>query len=118
MQYMLMFYETPDDIARRTDQRAPEYSAGWTAYVKALSESGLVRGGSGLQASTTATTLRVRGTERQIHDGPFADTKEQLGGFFLIEVPNLDAALTWAARAPCAGTGGVEVRPTMSPPAS
>lgn len=118
MQYMLMFYETPDDVARRTDQRAPEYSAGWNAYVKALSESGLVRGGSGLQASTTATTLRVRGTERQIHDGPFADTKEQLGGFFLIEVPNLDVALTWAARAPCAGTGGVEVRPTMLPPAS
>ncbi|MGH8595944.1 MAG: YciI family protein [Gammaproteobacteria bacterium] len=118
MQYLLMFYESPDDIACRTDQRAPAYFAGWNAYVKTLSESGLVRGGAGLQASTTATSLRVRGGERQIHDGPFADTKEQLGGFFLIEVPNLDAALAWAARAPCVASGGVEVRPTMSPPAN
>lgn len=118
MQYMLMFYETPDDVACRTDHRAPNYFAGWTAYLKALSETGLVRAGAGLQAPATATSLRLRGSNRQIQDGPFADTKEQLGGFFVLDVPDLDVALSWAARAPCAGSGGVEVRPVMPPPGS
>jgi hypothetical protein len=64
----------------------------------------------------TGTTLRVRGDKRQVQDGPFADTKEQLGGYFVIEVPDLDSALEWAARAPCASTGGVEVRPVFTAP--
>ena len=115
MQYMLMFYETTNDFSSRGDQRATEYWAGWRAYVQALTDSGIVRAGAGLQPSATATTLKLRDAKRQIQDGPFADTKEQLGGFFLIDVANLDAALAWAAKAPCAGTGGVEVRPTIPP---
>ena len=84
------------------------------AYVGAVYESGTVVSGDGLlPPSTATTTLRVRGDKRQVQDGPFADTKEQLGGYFVLEVPDLDSALEWAARAPCASTGGVEVRPVM-----
>lgn len=74
-----------------------------------------MRGGAGLQPSSTATTLKTRSGQRHIQDGPFADTKEQLGSFFVIDVANLDAALGWGARAPCAATGGVEVRPVLAP---
>ena len=116
MQYMLVFYISPEDIASRADQRAPAYHAGWMAYVGAMHQAGVVVNGHGLEAPSTATTIRVRGDKRQVQDGPFADTKEQLGGYFVINVPNLDAALEWAARAPCASTGGVEVRPVMPPP--
>ena len=83
------------------------------AYVGAAYASGCVKSGAGLQPVRTATTLRVSGGKRQVQDGPFADTREQLGGFFVIDVPSLDAALEWAARAPCAARGGVEVRPVM-----
>jgi hypothetical protein len=63
-----------------------------------------------------ATTIRLAGGKRQVQDGPFADTKEMLGGLFMIEVPDLDAALQWAARCPAADGGSVEVRPMMPPP--
>jgi hypothetical protein len=69
--------------------------------------------GNGLQPPHTATTVRIQDGKRHVQDGPFADTKEQLGGYFIIDVPHVDAALEWAARAPCASTGGVEVRPVM-----
>ncbi|MDM0042267.1 YciI family protein [Variovorax sp. J22G21] len=113
MQYMLMFYVTPDDLAKYGDERADAHKASWMAYVGAISQSGITLSGEGLLPPSTATSLRVRGDKRQVQDGPFADTKEQLGGYFIIEVPHLDAALEWAARAPCASTGGVEVRPVM-----
>lgn len=116
MQYMLMFYETTAILANRETAAAPEYWSGWMAYIGALHQSGVVVSGNGLEAPRTATTIRLRGDKRQVQDGPFADTKEQLGGYFVIDVPNLDAALEWAARAPCASTGGVEVRPIMPPP--
>lgn len=115
MQYMLMFYESPEIWGAREDHRAPEYWGSWMAYVKAMNESGLVRSGAGLQPPTTSTSLRIRDSRKQVQDGPFADTKEQLGGFFVIDVPDLDAALEWAAKAPCASTGGVEVRPVLPP---
>ena len=116
MECMLMFYESADGFAQRTDGRAPEIWAGWMAYVGALHGSGLVKSGAGLQPPSMATTLTLRGGERHVQDGPFADAKEQLGGFFVIEVPDLDAALDWAARAPCAVDGRVEVRPVLPPP--
>ncbi len=112
MQFMLMFYESPEDMAAQA-ARAATHTAAWAAYVTAVQQSGIARGGEGLQPPGTATTLRIRGDRRQVQDGPFADTKEQLGGFFIIDVPDLDTALEWAARAPCAATGGVEVRPTL-----
>ncbi len=110
MQYMLMFYESTEDFAARTGPKADEYKAGWSAYIQALYKTGMVKNGHGLQGPDTATTIRMRGG-RKVQDGPFADSKEQLGGYFVLEAPNLDAALEWAGRAPCAGA---EVRPVLS----
>ena len=114
MDYMLMFYETQEDFYRRSSRdHSQPYWAGWMSYVQSMHASGLVKSGAGLQPPSTATTLRSSGGKRHVQDGPFADTKEQLGGYFVLDVPHVDAALEWAARAPCASTGGVEVRPVM-----
>ncbi|MEI7447859.1 MAG: YciI family protein [Burkholderiales bacterium] len=122
MQYMLIFKETADELARREDPAsAPEYWGAWTAYVGALAGSGAVVSGNALQPPRTAALVRVVDGVRHVQDGPFADTHEHLGGYFIIEVPGLDAALDWAARAPCASAGSVEVRPVlppMAPPAA
>jgi hypothetical protein len=116
MEYMLMFYETPAEAARaQNPQEGPAYWGAWNAYVGAINGSGLMRGGNGLQPPHTATTVRLVNGQRQVQDGPFADTHEHLGGYFILEAPSLDEALAWAARAPCAGAGGVEVRPVLPP---
>jgi hypothetical protein len=112
MQYAILVYETEHDFAHR-EQQMPAYNA----YSKALAEAGIMVGGAGLHPSHTATTLQLKDGQRQVQDGPYADTKEQLGGFFLIEVPDLDTALDWAARCPAASNCAVEVRPLLSPPA-
>ena len=114
MRYALLVYETEACVKARSD---PEYQAAYRAYIKAI-YAGVAVGGSGLQdAATTATTYRLVGGERHIQDGPFADTKEQLAGFFLIDVPDLDKALEWAARCPSTARGGiVEVRPALEQP--
>ena len=80
----------------------------------AAREAGVFDGGDGLQGSATATTVRVRDGERLLTDGPFAETKEQLGGFYLLECDSLDEAIEWAAKIPGAATGSVEVRPVMN----
>jgi hypothetical protein len=117
MQYCILIYEPKSDVALRDDPaRAPAYWGGWTAYSRALAEAGVLIGGNGLLPYTTATTVRLREGQRLVQDGPFADTKEQLGGYFVIEVPDLDTALSWAARCPAAPTGVVEVRPVMPAP--
>ena len=116
MDYMLMFYESADELAKRDGPEAPAYWAGWMAYVGALHQSGIVKSGAGLQPPSMATTVSLVAGKRHVQDGPFAETKEALGGFFVIDTPDLDTALDWAARAPCAGNGRVEVRPVMPPP--
>lgn len=117
MQYSILIYETDADMKTREDPaRAPAYWAAYGAYSRALLEAGVFVGGSGLAPPLTATTVRLRGGKRQVQDGPFADTKEKLGGFFMVEVPSLDKALEWAARCPAAETGSVEVRPNLPPP--
>lgn len=117
MQMMMAFFETEAEFAARTDPaRAPAYWGAWMAYVQVLKESGLVVSGNGLEAPSAATTLRLRRGARRVQDGPFADSKEQLAGYFILDVPDLDAALAWAERAPCAGTGAVELRPVLKPP--
>jgi hypothetical protein len=117
MNYTLLFYQTPSDFAARTDPKKREaFWAGFLPYMKALQEAGVVVAGAGLQPPESATTLKLRddGT-RAVQDGPFADTKEQLGGFFIINVPDLDTALGWAARYPSSAGGVVEVRPNLPP---
>jgi hypothetical protein len=117
MQYMLIFSETEADFASRNDpEKAGDYWGGWTAYIGAMAQAGIVVNGDGLEPPHTATTVRIRDGKRTIHDGPFADSKEQLAGYFVIEAADLDTALEWAARAPSASTASVEVRPVMPPP--
>ena len=87
MRYAMLVYETQAGVQGRGD---PEYQAAYKAYIKAIYEGGVAFAGSGLQDAATTTTFRLLGGERHIQDGPFADTKEQLAGFFLIDVPDLD----------------------------
>ncbi|MDN2578682.1 YciI family protein [Aquibium sp. ELW1220] len=118
MQFMLILNETAEDFARRADPAlAGDYWGGWNAFIGAMAQAGVIVKGDGLQGPHAATTLRVRDGRRQVEDGPFADSKEQLGGYFVIEVPDLDAALDWAARAPSAATASVEIRPILPMPA-
>jgi hypothetical protein len=114
MQYAILIYENEADFSARTEEdRREQYWAAWRAYSAALTAAGVTRSGAALQAGGTGTTVRMNGNVRQVQDGPYADTKEQLGGFILIDVPDLDAALDWAARCPAAGYGAVEVRPVF-----
>jgi hypothetical protein len=114
MQYMILCYERAEDVAKRDDpEAAPAYWAGWSAYAAAVAEAGILVSAAGLMPSEHATTVRVTAGARTVHDGPYADSKEQLGGFFLIDVPDLDAALDWAARSPSAAYAATEVRPVL-----
>ncbi|MCZ8513067.1 YciI family protein [Paenibacillus filicis] len=108
MHYTLLFYENPEDFAARKDpSRQQDYLSSWSHYVHALRKSGIVVSGSGLYPPETATTLRRHDGEMLVQDGPISETKEQVGGFFIIDVPDQDKALEWAARAP---VDAVEVR--------
>lgn len=114
MSYTLMVYQTPEDLANRRDPAQREaYFAPWMAYVQALRDARVFAGGAGLHDAAEATTLRTHEGAPLVEDGPYANTKEQLGGFFIIDAPDLDAALAWASRAPIAIGGAVEVRPNL-----
>ncbi len=114
MKYTILIYESEADFTARTDEhRKDAYWGAWRAYVKALDDGGVKAGGSALLPPHAATTIRDRDGKRQVQDGPYAETKEQLGGYILIDVPDLDTALEWAARCPAASRGAVEVRPNL-----
>jgi hypothetical protein len=116
MNYTILIYETSADFAARTDpKKQAAYWAAWPPYSKALKEAGVFAGGAGLQPPDTATTLRFEGEKRLVQDGPYADTKEQLGGYFIVDVPDLDSALEWAARCPRMPGRVLEVRPNIPP---
>jgi len=85
----------------------------YRAYMEAMTKAGVLKSSSGLQPTASATTVRVANGKTQVLDGPYADSKEQLGGFHIIDVADLDAAISWAARSPTALHGVVEVRPVM-----
>jgi hypothetical protein len=111
MQFALLVYESPEAFATRNSDGTDPYTGAWRAYHKALVESGTYLAGDPLEVPETGTTVRLKEGKRRVQDGPFADTKEQLGGFIVLELPSLDAALDWAARCPAASAGVVEVRP-------
>jgi hypothetical protein len=114
MQYLLMATETPEAFAARTDPgRSGPYWDAWNDYIQALASSGVMIAAAGLQGPEVATTVRVQARQRAVHDGPFADTKEQLGGYFVIDVDTLDEALAWAERCPSATYASVEIRPFL-----
>ena len=111
MQFALLIYESGEAFAARKGDQTNNYTGAWRAYHKALVESGIFVGGDPLEVPETGTTIIIKDGKRGVQDGPYADTKEQLGGFTILEVPSLDAALEWAARCPAASYGAVEVRP-------
>ena len=111
MQYLLTLYADESGWAKLTPEQAQQGMAAYGAYTAALREAGVLAGSNRLRPVSTATTVRVADGKSQVLNGPYAETKEQLGGYYLIDVPDLDAALTWAARCPGASHGVVEVRP-------
>jgi hypothetical protein len=116
VQYLVLAYEHDGAFGDRDDpEAAPGYWSSWSGYIAALAESGVLVSAAGLQPPASATTVRRRDGKRTVHDGPFADSKEHLGGYFLIEVPTLDDALAWAERCPSAEYASVEVRPVLPP---
>jgi hypothetical protein len=114
MQYMLMVYVNEAGWNNLTRTEQEQGVAAYTAYSEALVKAGVLKGSNRLQSTSTATTVRVVDGKSQVLDGPYADSKEQLGGYFLIDVPDLDAAIAWAARCPGASHGVMEVRPVWS----
>jgi len=115
MQYMLMFYENEAQVVAQRDgaDRTGPYWDAWNAYMGALYPTGIVLRGDALLPPAAATSVRLEGGNRLVQDGPVAATKENLAGYVVIEVPDLDAALSWAARCPAATYGHVEVRPVL-----
>lgn len=111
MRYVFVIHETPANLAERAEGAGSAYIGAWRAYYQAMVAAGAYVGGAALKDASTATTVRVRDGKRLVQDGPFAETKEELGGFMIVDLPSLDAALDWAARCPAAGTGALEVRP-------
>src|SRR6266478_142086 len=113
MQYLLMIYRNEAELGKMGAAERQQMMADYGAFTQSIVQSGHFKAGDGLQPTTTATTVRVRDGKMLTTDGPFAETREQLGGYYLVEAKDLDAALGIAARIPGAKTGSVEVRPIM-----
>jgi hypothetical protein len=113
MQYLLLIYQNEAEFGKKDAAALQKVSAEYGAYTQSIVQSGNFKAGDGLQPTTTATTVRVRDGKTLTTDGPFAETREQLAGYYLVEAKDLDAALGMAARIPGAKTGSVEVRPIM-----
>jgi hypothetical protein len=113
MKYILMDYVQEAGWPQLTKADKEHWLGAYLAYVEAMKKAGVLRNSTGLQPTSTATTVRTTNGKTQVLDGPYTDSKEQLGGFHIIDVADLDAALSWAARCPTALHGVVEVRPIM-----
>ena len=111
MQYMMLVYSNEKGWLQLTPEQQKQGMAAYMAYDEALRNAGVLLGSNRLRNTDAATTVKVTDGKTQVLNGPYVDTKEQLGGYFLIEAPDLDAAIAWAARCPGASHGAVEVRP-------
>ncbi len=111
MQYLLLIYRNEAAVLSASKEQAIQMTAAYAAYTEAMKKAGAYVGGNRLQATSTATTVRAPNGKTSVLDGPYAETKEQLGGYYLIEAPDIDAALSWASRCPGAAHGAIEVRP-------
>jgi hypothetical protein len=115
MEYVLLLHEDEKRWATMPPDQFGREMGAYAAYTTALREAGAFKEGNPLQPTPTATIVRVDAAGKTaVLDGPYAETKEQLGGYYVIDVPDLDAAISWAARCPCASTGTVEIRPVAS----
>jgi hypothetical protein len=113
MQYLLLIYRNEAKLVNMTPADRQKVSAEYGAYTQSIIQSGNFKAGDGLQPTTTATTVRVREGKTLTTDGPFAETREQLGGYYLVEAKDLDTAIALAARIPDAREGSIEVRPVV-----
>jgi hypothetical protein len=113
MKYLLTIYSDESQWAQATPQDLQDMMSAYEAYTREITEAGVMLGGEGLSPSGTSTTVRVRGDEVLTSDGPFAETREQLGGYYLLDCRDVDEAIGWAARMPGARYGAIEVRPVM-----
>ena len=113
MQYLLMIYRSEAEHAKMDAAERQQMMADYGAFTQSIIQSGNFKAGDALQPATTATTVRVRDGKTMTTDGPFAETREQLGGYYLVEARDLDAALAIAARIPGAKVGSIEVRPIL-----
>lgn len=114
MQYLLMLYAEEAGWNNLTKEEQQQGVAAYGAYSEALKKAGVLKSSNRLQPVSAATTVRVANGKPQVLDGPYVDSKEQIGGYYLIDVADLDAAISWAARCPGAGHGTVEVRPVWN----
>lgn len=110
MKYILMDYVPEEGFAALTRAEQERWLGAYRAYMEAMTDAGVLKSSNALHSSSAATTVRVANGKTQVLDGPYADTKEQLGGFHIIDVPDLDGAISWAARSPTSLYGVVEVR--------
>ena len=113
MKYLLTIYADESRYAAMTPEDSAALMEAYERFGREAQEAGVLLGGEGLQPTATATTVRVRDGETLLTDGPFAETREQLGGYYLIDAKDLDEATRWASRIPDATVGAVEVRPVM-----
>jgi len=111
MQYMLLIYNEERTFETVTQEKSAEIYGAYQAFTQSLQDAKALVASGRLRPTATATTVRIRNDETKVLDGPFAETKEQLGGYYLIDVADLDAALSWASRCPAVRYGTVEVRP-------
>jgi hypothetical protein len=113
MKYALLIYASEQDWANQSDEESQAQFQEYMAFTKDIVDRGIYQGGEALQPIATATTVRVRDSETLTTDGPFAETKEQLGGFYVVEAKDLDEAIEIAGRIPDVRRGSIEVRPVM-----
>ena len=113
MKYILLIYSNESDEPVTSTEAHSKYFQAYGAFSENLAKTGKMAGGEALQPISTATSVKVRGGKTITTDGPFAETKEQLGGFYIMDAENLDEAIEWAAKLPTAEFGTIEVRPVL-----
>ena len=111
MKYIILIYNSEANDKAMTQQEVGKLMEAYGAYSQAMVKAGVMVGGERLKPTDTATTVRTKNGRTEVLNGPYADTREQLGGYYMIDVPDLDAAITWAARCPSSSNGTIEVRP-------
>src|SRR5258708_11981070 len=105
MQFALMIYHTPEEFAMRKNDYSDPHLGAWRAYYKALVEAGVYVGANALEVPETGTTVRLKEGKRRVQDGPYAEPKEQLAGFIILQLPSISPPPAWAARSPVPSTG-------------
>ena len=116
MQYLLLIYNNEQNWVQLNESDREALKDEYMSFTQSIAKSGHYKGGNALQPTATATTVRVRNGKRDTTDGPFAETREHLGGYYLVDAKDLDEAISIASRIPAARTGGIEVRPVMPMP--